>query len=101
MRPDYYTDHAARALAQVGAHPDADPCPLADAARAAHGDMHAGVMVGPDGVIHAHTIRDARGTHRVHKPGAEWAADLWAARMRRTIGPTVLVPLWRVFSGPA
>ena len=41
-------DKAARLLAQVGAHPDADPAPLAQAARDAHGDMHAGVMVGQD-----------------------------------------------------
>lgn len=97
----YHHDKAARLLAQVGAHPDADPAPLAQAARDAHGDLHAGVMVGPDGTIQAHTIRDARGTHRIHETGAEWAADLWAARQRRRIGPTVHVPLWRVFSGPA
>lgn len=97
----YYTTNAARVLAQVGAHHDADPGPLADAGRAHHGDMHAGVILGMDGTIHAHTIRDARGTHRVHETGAEWAADLWAARNARRIGPTVHVPLWRVFSGPA
>ena len=44
----YYTDNAAHVLAQIGAHPDVDPAPLADAGRAHHGDMHAGVMVGQD-----------------------------------------------------
>ena len=92
-------DKAARLLAQVGAHPDADPAPLAQAARDAHGDMHAGVMVGQDGTIHAHTRRDASGTYRVHLPGEDVPVDLWAARERRVIGPTVHVPLWRIFSG--
>lgn len=99
MRPDYYTDHAARVLSQVGAHHDADPGPLADTGRAHHGDMHAGVMVGQDGTIHAHTRRDASGVHRVPMPGEDVPVDLWAARERRVIGPTVHVPLWRVFSG--
>ena len=96
---DYYQDNSARVLAHIGAHPDADPAPLAQAARDAHGDMHAGVMVGQDGTIHAHTRRDAAGTYRVHLPGEDVPVDLWAARERRVIGPTVHVPLWRIFSG--
>ena len=79
--------------------PDADPAPLREAGRAHHGDMHAGVMVGPDGTIHAHTVRDTRGTYRVHRPGDDVPVDLWAARQRRVLGPTVHVPLWRIFSG--
>ena len=98
MRPDYYTDHAARVLSQVGAHHDAGPAPLADTGRAHHGDMHAGVMVGQDGTIHAHTRRDAAGTYRVHLPGEDVPVDLWAARERRVIGPTVHVPVWRILS---
>ena len=96
----YYTDNAARVLAQIVAHHDADPGPLADAGRAHHGDMHAGVMVGQDGTIHAHTRRDDdAGTYRVHLPGEDVPVDLWAARERRAIGPTVHVPLWRIYSG--
>lgn len=98
---DYYTDRARAVLVAVAASPDADPAPLARLARDHHGDMRRGVMLGPDGTIHAHTTRDARGTYRVHEVGAAWAFDLWAARNRRTIGPTVHVPLWRVFSGPS
>ncbi len=96
---DYYTDNAARVLAHIGAHHDADPGPLADTGRAHHGDMHAGVTVGQDGAIHAHTRRDDAGTYRVHLPGEDVPVDLWAARERHVIGPTVHVPLWRIFSG--
>ena len=97
---DYYTDNAARVLAHIGAHHDADPAPLADAGRAHHGDMHAGVILGMDGAILAHTIRDARGTYRVHKPlNQAFAWDIYAARHLRHHGPTAHVPLWRIFSG--
>ncbi|MCT1760780.1 hypothetical protein M3A95_04255 [Micrococcus luteus] len=96
---DYYMDNTARILEQIRAHHDADPAPLADAGRAHHGDMHAGVVVGQAGTIHAHTRGDAAGTHRVYLPGEEAPVDLWAARERRVLGPTVHVPLRRIFSG--
>lgn len=96
---DYHTARAAVVLADVHAHANADPAPLADAARNADGDMHAGVILGPDGTIHAHTRRDAAGTYRVHETAQDVPADMWSARHHRNTGPTVHVPLWRVFSG--
>ncbi|MGJ5590900.1 hypothetical protein ACSBQY_06720 [Micrococcus lylae] len=97
---DYYQDNAAAVLAQIGAHHDADPAPLADTARDHHGDMNAGAIIGMDGAILAHTIRDNRGTYRVHKPLHQaFAWDIYAARHLRHHGPTVHVPLWRIFAG--